>query len=227
MRDEPQEPESGESEALATPPPFEAPHSNGAVYHSEPERRTHAPWEFMILTLFVLVLCVGIILGWTLVGSHSPERLDAASAAAVAAACDNAQAQLKQLPDPNPTGNGTERAARINAENVPLRAMVAQFATVHPSAKTPTAALVGWSADWGRMVDARVTYANALVKLATSSNPNAKVQFVFPAYNAIKPITDHMDDFVRENNPHLDACFTTALQIEVVEGPRVYEKVTS
>jgi hypothetical protein len=36
-----------------------------------------------------------------------------------------------------------------------------------------------------------------------------------------------MDDFVRENHPNLDACFTAALQLEQFEGKRVYEKVTS
>ena len=77
MRDEPQEPASGES---APPPIFEAPHSNGAVHQAKPGR-AHAPWEFIVLTLFVAILCIGIILGWTLVGSHSPERLDGVSAA--------------------------------------------------------------------------------------------------------------------------------------------------
>jgi hypothetical protein len=219
VRDEPQEPASGES----TPPPiFEAPHSNGAVHQAKP-RRAHAPWEFIVLTLFVAILCIGIILGWTLVGAHSPERLDAASAAALTAACDQAQARLKALPNSDPR-LGADRVARVRAEDVELRAMVAQFATVHPRAKTPLAAVQGWSADWGRMIDARNRYADDLARSATTK---AKVRFIYPAVNAITPITGHMDDFVRENNPHLDACFTAALQIEVVEGPRDYEKVTS
>ena len=88
---EPQVPPNGE-------PGFEAPHSNGAVHQAEPPSgRKHPPWEFLILTLLVLLLCVGIILGWTLVGSKSPEKLDAAVAGAVAAACDRAQTQLKAL----------------------------------------------------------------------------------------------------------------------------------
>jgi len=53
------------------------------------------------------------------------------------------------------------------------------------------------------------------------------VRFILPAVKAIKPITGHMDDFVRENNPRLDACFTEALQVETVEGPRDYRRVTS
>jgi len=223
MSDEPEQPESADT---IPEPAFEAPHSNGAG-HQPKLRRPHAPWEFLILILFVLILGIGIVLGWTLVGSHSPERLDDASAAAASAACNTAQAKLKALPDPDPRGNGTERATRVRAENQPLRVMVAQLATVHPTSSTPAAALRAWTADWGRMLDARVTYANDLTALATSSDPNGKVRFIYPATNAIKPITNQMDDYVRENHPRLDACFTAALQIEVVEGPREYKKVTS
>jgi hypothetical protein len=162
-------------------------------------------------------------LGWTLIGSHSPERLDDASAAAVSAACDRAQGELKALPNPSPR-LGADRVARVRAENVVLRAMATQFGTVHPPAKTPAAALQGWSADWGRMVDARDRYADALARSAATG---VKVRFILPAVKAVKPITGHMDDYVRENNPRLDACFTRALQIETVEGTRDYKKVTS
>jgi hypothetical protein len=218
VRDEPQEPESGDS---APPPTFGTPHSNGAAHRAKAGRR-HAPWEFVVLALFVAIVGIGIILGWTLVGSHSPERLDDASAAAVSAACLHTQAELKALPNPSPR-LGADRVARVRAENVVLRAMVARFETVHPRAKTPAAALQGWSADWGRMVDARGRYADDLAKAATTG---AKVRLILPAVNAIKPVTNQMDDFVRENDPHLKACFTTALQLEVVEGPRDYQKVT-
>jgi hypothetical protein len=225
VSDEPREPTDLDE---ATGPVFEAPHSNGAVYHDAPKaKRKHAPWEFLILTLFVVILCIGIVLGWTFVGSKSPEKLDAKSAAEVAAACYQAVAKLKALPDPDPRGNGTERAARIEAENVPLRAMVAQIAAVHPKGSTPAAGLAGWTNDWSRMIDARVVYANSLAALAHSTNPNAKVQFIYPASNAITPITSNMDDYVRESTPRLNSCFTAALQLEVVEGPRVYIKVTS
>jgi hypothetical protein len=217
VRDEPQEPQSEDS-----PPTFEPPHSNGAA-HPAKAGRTHAPWEFVVLALFVAIVGIGIVLGWTLVGAHSPERLDDASAAAVSAACDHAQGELKALPNPSPR-LGADRVARVRAENVVLRAMEAQFETVHPRANTPATALQGWSADWVRMVDARDRYAD---DLARSAATGAKVRFILPAVNAIKPVTGHMDDFVRENNPRLDACFTAALQIETVEGPRDYKKVTS
>jgi hypothetical protein len=113
--------------------------------------------------------------------------------------------------------------ARVRAENVPLRAMVAEFATVHPTSSTPAKAVEGWSTDWGHMIDARATYATALENAAGT---DTKVRLIYPAVNAIKPVTNQMDNFVRENNPRLDACFTEALQLEVVEGPREYKKVT-
>jgi len=220
MEDEP-------SDAPPEAPGFEPPHSNGAVHETKPGR-AHAPWEFLILTLFVMIVCIGIVLGWTFVGSKSPEKLDANSAAEVAAACDRAQATLKALPDPDPSReNGTKRAARVRAENVPLREMVAQIAAVRPKTSTQLAGLQGWTRDWTRMIDARDVYATSLEALARSSNPNAKVRFIYPASNAITPITSNMDDYVRESTPRLNACFTAALQLEVVEGPRDYQKVTS
>lgn len=219
MRDEPEEPGSGES---ASAPVFEAPHSNGAVHQAKP-RRSHPPWEFLILTLFVLILCIGIVLGWTFVGSHSPEKLDPTSAAAVSAACDQAVAKLKAVPNSYPK-LGADRVARVRAENVPLRAMVAQFATIHPKSKTPAVALAGWSSDWSRMIDARARYAD---DLEASAKTGDQVRLIYPAVHAITPITQNMDDYVRESTPRLNACFTAALQLEVVEGPRDYEKVTS
>ena len=223
MRDEPREPTHGDPDSgEVAPPAFEAPHSNGAAHHDKP-RRTHAPWEFLILTLFVLLLCVGIILGWTLVGSHSPEKLDATSAAAISNACDQAVAELKTLPAEYPKV-GAARVARVRAENVFLRDMVQQIAAVHPASSTPATAVQKWSLDWTRMIDARARYADDLQHAASTG---ARVRLIYPAVNAITPVTKQMDDFVRENHPRLDACFTTALQLDIVEGQREYKKVTS
>ena len=225
MRDEPHDPQPGapESGEPAPPPTFDAPHSNGAVHQSEPPRRKHAPWEFIILSLFVAILCIGIILGWTLVGSHSPEKLDDASAAALSAACDRTQTKLKALPNPDPR-LGAVRVARIRAENVLLRDMVEQFASVHPVKSTPATAVQKWSVDWNRMTDARARYADDLARSATTGR---RVRFIYPAINAITPVTHQMDDFVRENTPRLNACFTAALQLEVFEGKREYKVVTT
>ena len=215
MRDEPEDTPIGQ--------PFEPPHSNGALHQSTPAKRTHAPWEFIILSLFVLLICILIIVGWTLVGSHSPEKLDPTSAADVSAACDHAVATLKALPNPYPR-LGADRVARVRAEDVALRTMVSEFATIHPKGKTPAAALAGWSGDWTRMIDARERYAS---DLAASARTGAQVRFIYPAVHAITPITQNMDDYVRESTPRLNSCFTAVLQLEVVEGPRDYVKVTS
>ena len=80
------------------PGDFEAPHPNGAAQPAARAKRPHAPWEFIVLSLFVALICIAIILGWTLVGSKSPERLDEPTAARLAAACNEAQARLKALP---------------------------------------------------------------------------------------------------------------------------------
>jgi hypothetical protein len=102
--------------------------------------------------------------------------------------------------------------------------MLATFANVHPTSSTPAAALQKWTADWQRMVDARARYADDLQSVAGTTK---RVRFVYPAVNGITPVTQLMDDYVRENHPHLDACFTAALQLEQYEFKRVYQKVTS
>jgi hypothetical protein len=209
---------------------FEPPSGNGAAHRSDaadqPDaERKHAPWEFLILSLFVAIVCIGIILGWTLVGSHSPERLDQTVATPLANACDNAQAALKALPNPNPT-TGADRVARIRAENQILGTMVRRFAEVDAGSATKTQALRGWSEDWSQTVAARDQYASKLE--ATKDDPAKKVQFILPTSKSgsLKPVTSNMDDYVRESHPYLDACFTDALQLDVVEGPREYKKVT-
>src|SRR5262249_30890210 len=136
---------------------------------------------------------------------------------------NDAQAQLKALPDPDPR-LGAQRVERLRAENTVLRQMVSTFATVHPKSSTPATALEKWSADWGRMIDARARYADDLESVAGTTK---RVHFIYPAVNGITPVTQQMDDYVRENHPHLDACFTTALQLEQYEFKRVYQKVTS
>jgi hypothetical protein len=197
---------------------FEAPHPNGAA-KSPAGGRTRAPWEFIILALFVALIAVGIILAWTLVGSHSPERLSTADAARISAACNEAQAQLKALPNPSPV-LGADRVARIRAEDAILRTMVSRIGDTLPRSKTPAVALRGWTTDWTNVIDARERYADDLVT-------KGRAKLVLPASQGVKPITQNMDDYVRENHPNLDACFTGALEVETVEGPREYRKVTS
>ncbi len=182
----------------------------------------HAHWEFRALTGLVALMAIGIILAWTLIGSKSPERLDSTSASHLSGACADAQAQLKALPNSAPR-TGADRVARLRAENAILRAMIGRFGDVRPRGSTPAAAVRGWSSDWTDVVDARQRYADALERTRTSGD---KVQFVLPAGRGLKPVTQNMDDFVRENHPNLTACFTQRLELETVEGARVYADVT-
>ena len=207
------------------PDDIEPPHPNGAVHSSGESAsragRRHAPWEFTILALFVALIGVGIILAWTLVGSHSPERLNAAAGAQVSDACANAQRALTALPNSFPR-TGADRVARIRDEDVILREMVARIRAVQV-AGTPGAAIRGWTTDWANVVDARERYAADLER-------DGKAQLVLPSSaggSGLKPVTAKMDDFVRENHPRIDACITSKVQLEQVEGPRVYGKDTT
>jgi hypothetical protein len=208
------------SETLAPPS------SNGSANGSGDEhtrRRDHARLVRQRITLIALIVIgaawIFAIVWSVTVTTHSPERLDLSSAAALSSACNDAQAQLEALPNAYPR-LGADRVARIERENVILGAMVARFDAVHPPHSSPAKALRGWSRDWTNVVAARAKYAHDLQTLH-------RAELVLPATQGINPVTQRMDDFVRESHPNLDACFTTALQLDVVEGPRVYQKVTS
>jgi hypothetical protein len=199
-----------------------APHPNGSAGDRAPARRRHAPWEFVILALFVAILGIGIILAWTLVGSRSPERLDNAAAATLSRHCDDTQARLRHLPNPFPR-EGAHRVARIRAENEILRDMVAGFGSVAVVDPTPARAARAWAEDWTNVIEARERYAR---ELEATRGTDEKVQFVLPKEKGLKAVTARMNDFVRQNHPNLDACFTDALELETVEGPREYEDVS-
>jgi hypothetical protein len=211
-------PDAPDEPTAPAPPTFDAPHPNGAGPTRSTRPSHRPPWEFILLALLVAVIGAFIVVGWTFVGSKSPERLDDASAGAVATACATAQAKLEALPDSFPRA-GASVISRIGAENEVLEQMTAAIDDVRPRSATPAAALRGWTADWSRVIDARAKFASDLAS-------KHRAQFVLPATGAIKPVTSKMDDFVRENHPHLDACFTTGLALETVEGPRSYPKVT-
>jgi hypothetical protein len=204
-------------------PAFEAPHPNGVVHESGVTHARRVRRRFILAgaVLFIAVWIFAIVWSVT-VTTKSPERLDGGSANAVQAACLSAQHQLNALPNSYPI-QGADRVARIRAENVVMRAMINQFRAVDPQHRTPTNALRGWTDDWSRVIDARATYANELE--AGKSDPTKKVKFVLPSdAGALQPVTNKMDDFVRENHPNIDACFTNALQADVVEGQRTYGK---
>jgi hypothetical protein len=199
---------------------LDEPHPNGAV---TPPARDHG----RVLRQRITIAALGIIAAawifaiiWSVTKTdQSPERMDGATAARVAGICNLAQQQLKVLPQPFPR-LGADRVRRIREENVILTDMVSSFATITPQKSAPTVALRGWSQDWNRVIAARAQYA-------TDLDTKHIARLVLPATAGIKPVTDKMDDFVRENHPNIDACFTQALELDTVEGPRVYKRVTS
>jgi hypothetical protein len=198
---------------------LEPPHPNGAVTQNEARHASTLRRRAMLIGATLVAIAWIFALVWSVtVTTHSPERLDAAAATTVTRACDDAQAKLKALPNAFPR-TGADRVTRIRAENTLVRAMVTTFQSVNPRHSTPRTALRAWSADWLRVVEARERYAHDL-------ETAGRARFVLPAAKGVKPVTDKMDDFVRESHPDLDACFTEALAIDTVEGPREYKKVT-
>ena len=199
---------------------FEEPHPNGAVTPPSREHGRVLRQRIAIVVLGVIAAAWIFAIIWSVTKTdQSPERMDTTAAAQVAGLCNDAQQQLKALPLSFPR-LGADRVHRIREENIILTDMVSEFAGVRPQKSTPTHALRGWSEDWTHVITARAQYA-------TDLDTKHRARLVLPATQGIKPVTDKMDDFVRENHPNLDACFTQALALDTVEGPRVYKKVTS
>ena len=166
--------------------------------------RAHAPWEFIVLTLFVAILCIGIILGWTLVGAHSPERLDAVvrrgplGRVRPGAGPVEGAPQLRSAPRRRPgrasLGPKTSCCARWWCRS---RRCTAREDTG------------GRGAGLERRLGSHDRRAQHLRRRPREvGDDEGQGEVHLPGVNAITPITGHMDDFVRENNPHLDACFT-------------------
>jgi hypothetical protein len=200
---------------------FEAPHSNGAVTNgsgtSRPKRRLPRIPRGLIIAgavLFVGVWIFAIIWSVT-VTPNSPESLDDQAATDVEAACAGAMRELESLPELPDPAPGADRVALIREENEILTTMTTQLDAVDPTGSTPASALTQWTADWRRVIAARAKYA-------TDLETERRARFVVPAARGIQPVTDKMDDFVREQSGRIDSCFTGALQAEVVEGIRQY-----
>jgi hypothetical protein len=199
---------------------FDEPHPNGAA---TPPARDHGRvlrQRIAIVALAVIGAAWIFAIIWSVTKTdQSPERMDGATAAQVSAVCNQAQHKLQALPLPFPR-LGADRVNRIRRENAILSDMVSRFSGITPQKSAPRTALRGWSQDWNRVIAARAQYATDLETLH-------RARLIIPATGGIKPITDKMDDFVRENHPNLNACFTQALELDTVEGPREYKKVTA
>ena len=95
--------------------------------------------------------------------------------------------------------------------------MADRFDTIVPTKSTPASALKQWTTDWRHVITARATYASDL-------ETKKRARLVIPAVRGVQPVTDKMDDFVREQGTRIDTCLTSTLQAEVVEGARHYDQ---
>lgn len=194
-----------------------APHRNGAA----PTAATKSPsskrrrWILGGLVVFLGLWAFAITYSVT-AGGRSPERLDGPTASVVETACVGAQHALSALPQVSGKAAAPARATRISHEDAILNAMVDQLRGVHPTQKTPAAALTDWLADWQRLITARQHYASDL------GTEGDRARFVEPATAGVDPIVDKMNSWILEQGTRTDACNTGQLQAEVVFGPRIY-----
>jgi hypothetical protein len=186
----------------------------------DPNAPTHRRRNITLAIVLVLVAGWAFAIIWSVtVTSHSPERLQRSEAATISSMCTAARTKLQALPKSFPR-TGADRVARIRAENGVLTEMTTSLGTVHPEHASPAKALKGWAADWTSVIGAREHYASDL-------ETKQRARLVLPANSGgLKPVTDRMDDFVRENHPDLDACFTESLALDTGEGPREYKPQT-
>jgi hypothetical protein len=187
---------------------------------SDANAPSHRRRNITLVIVLVLVAAWAFAILWSVtVTSHSPERLQQSEAATVSSMCTAARTTLQALPNNFPR-TGADRVERIRAENGVLTAMTTRFGTVRPEHSSPAKALKGWVTDWTSVIAARERYASDL-------ESKQRARLVLPANSGgLKPVTDRMDDFVRENHPDLDACFTESLALDTVEGPRAYKLQT-
>ena len=167
------------------------------------------------VVLFVAAWTVALIYSVT-AGGRSPERLDDRAANVVDTACRKAQHDLSALTQLGTHPTVAQRAARVASEDQILTAMVVRLRAVHPTATAPATALGRWLDDWQDLIAARQHFVNDLGTLGTEA------RFVEPATKGVEPIADKMNNWILEQGTRTDSCNTGALQVEVVEGPRVY-----
>jgi hypothetical protein len=174
--------------------------------------------RWLVVAAFVLV---GLVWAWAIAysvteGGRSPERLTDAEARAVANACRDAQRSLEKLPQVGVHASFAAKADRIDHEDAILVGMVERFQAVRPTGKDPATALDGWRRDWSKLIAARRSYVSDL------RTRGADARFLEPATSGVEPIANKMNDWILEQGTRTDGCNTGVLQVEVVEGPRLY-----
>jgi hypothetical protein len=151
-------------------------------------------------------------------GGRSPERLNDAEASIAEKACVTAQKQMGALPAVSAHSSIAARSDRVRREDEALQTMVNTMREIHPKSDAPRTALTAWLGNWQSLIVARQNYAHDLRTLGV------RARFVEPAATGIRPIADKMNDWILEQGTRTDNCNTGRLQVEVVEGPRIYGK---
>lgn len=142
-----------------------------------------------------------------------PEPLDDASRALLSRACLGAHDALRSLGElpigatPEDAGELARRESRVYDE------LVAAMRTASPTDPEGAEALDGWLADWDRLLAARETHTEELLRGDTSG-------FDLPAERegSSKPITVRMDEYAELKG--LEECTPTVLRVEITDGPR-------
>ena len=228
MRDEPQDPNRVADREPAPPPTFEPPHSNGAVHQPKPAARRTRRGSSSSSRCSSLILCIGIILGWTLVGlalARAARRRVGRGARRPRAT--TRRRALKALPNSDPRTARDAGRARSGPRTSLCATMVDAVRDGAPDGATPATALRGWIDDWERMIDARD---------ALRRRPRARRRP--PARGAVhrsRGQRDHADRRQderlrpREQGPRTDACNTgRAPDSRSSKDPRIRtKKVTS
>jgi hypothetical protein len=189
----------------------------GEIVEAPPRKR----WKRPAIVAAVVLFC-GIwgFAFWYDATRGTPEPLDPTSKKAAAVACQWARASmndLEQLPK-NAAPTVLQRTTLVRGENTVLTDLVTRLRTVHPSDHDGAKAIAAFATDWEHLVEARARYVAAV--LSDAHNP----KLVVPVDPAGKPITIRMREYAEIH--HLPDCTPTALQGEVVEGPRSYTPAT-
>lgn len=191
----------------ASPDEVPTPHPNG----STPSRRRSALRRRLMWGALLAVAAVWAYGIWYSVNRPAPEPLDDAARDAAVAACTEALADLRAVPDPSGAA-ADSGAGRVPAENEMLRRMVADLRRIEPDDPEGAEAFGRWLDDWDALIAARADFVAAAVE-----HDNARLRIPV-ADNA--PVSVRMDDYADMHD--LDACSTRTLRAEVVEGDRAY-----
>ena len=193
---------------------LEAPHPNGSAQTADdPPSR---PWRrrAFAAALVVVAIAWGYAI-WYSVTRDSPEALDETARTAVASGCTDAVAALRALPDLSEDPIAEDAVELVRDENAVFASMVDEFRAVAPDDSDAADALAKWADDWDAVIAARAAFANDL-----EADGTARLEIPAVEQGGVRPITDRMDEYSQARG--LDDCIAVSLQIEVVDGPRIY-----